>query len=81
MKKLWSLATVFVCATSLVDCSGNDIKDNNATTQTPTSQEGATPESTDSNEPVTFRFSWWGETQDTMQHLRSLIYIWSKTHT
>lgn len=60
MKKLWSLATVFACAASLVACSGNDTKDNNTTTQTPTSQEGATTESTDSNEPVTFRFSWWG---------------------
>lgn len=60
MKKLWSLATVFACAASLVACSSNDTKDSNTTTQTPASQEGATTESTDSNEPVTFRFSWWG---------------------
>ena len=60
MKKLWSLATVFACAASLVACSGNDTKDNNTTTPAPSTQEGTTTETTDSNEPVTFRFSWWG---------------------
>lgn len=51
MKKLWSLATVFACTAALVACSGNEAKENSTT-----SQNGAT----DSNEEVTFRFSWWG---------------------
>lgn len=67
MKKLWSLATVFACAATLVACSGNDTqKDNSSSTPAPTTQEGetATQEgeapTTESNDPVSFRFSWWG---------------------
>ena len=59
MKKIWSLATVFACAATLVACSGNEAKDNGSTTtpESSTTQEGTT---TESNDPVSFRFSWWG---------------------
>ena len=57
MKKLWSLATVFACATALVACSANEGKDDNKNSTPSTEEGGSSSESTDQ---VTFRFSWWG---------------------
>ena len=58
MKKVLSLAAVIACATSLVACSGNEGSNSDKSVTLSESTEDNNNSGT--QDPVSFRFSWWG---------------------